>query len=252
MRKSDPGARLEPAQAAAATAGEKAMMPIRGDVRFLDYLLSSLADAGVEEVCLVVAPGAEAIRARYAKPSRLSIAFAEQPEPAGSAAAVVFAEEFAGDDDFLALNSDNYYPASAFRSLLELGEPGLPVFDREQLAQRSNFPPERAAQYAILEVGDDGYLSRIVEKPGPAEMPAGRTLVSMNLWRFRKPIFAACRAVAPGPQGEKDLPRAVDFAISNRLDRFRTVFCGDGVLDLSMRSDVALVAERLREIEVRV
>ena len=252
MRRSDSSARLEPAQRAAADAGNKAMMPIRGDIRFLDYVLSSLADAGLAEVCLVLPPGAEEIRKRYESPARLSIAFAEQAEPTGAAAALLSAEEFAGDEDFLALNSDNYYPASAYRSLLDLGEPGLPVFDRSLLAERSNFPAERVAQYAILDVGEDGYVRRIVEKPDSSEISAGRVLVSMNLWRMRKPIFEACRKLLPSARGEKELPRAVDFAISGGLDRFRAVFCGDGVLDLSTRGDVAAVAEGLRGIEVRV
>src|SRR4029079_10438007 len=57
MRERDPDAILSNAQAAAATAGAKAMMPIAADDRsaprpFLDYVLASLADAGMTEVAL--------------------------------------------------------------------------------------------------------------------------------------------------------------------------------------------------------
>ena len=37
------------------------------------------------------------------------------------------AEAFAGRDPFLVLNSDNLYPASVLRSLVELDGPGLPA-----------------------------------------------------------------------------------------------------------------------------
>lgn len=253
MRQPDAAARLDPAQQAAANAGEKAMMPIRGDVRFLDYLLSALADAGIAEVCLVVPSEAPRIRDRYASPARLSIAFVAQDEPRGSAQALLAAESFVGNEEFLSLNSDNYYPLSAYRSLQELGEPGLPVFERELLVEKSNFPRERVAGYALLDVGQDGYLRGIVEKPDPAAIASGgRVLVSMNLWRFRPSIFEACRGLAPSPRGEKEIPQAVGLAIAQGIGRFRTVFCGDGVLDLSTRADVASAAKRLRGIEVLV
>ena len=253
MRQPDAAARLDPAQQAAADAGEKAMMPIHGDVRFLDYLLSSLADAGIEEVCLVVPSEAPRIRARYARPSRLSIAFAAQDEPRGSAEALLAAEGFVGNEEFLSLNSDNYYPVSAYRSLRELGEPGLPVFERDLLVEKSNFPRERVAGYALLDVGQDGYLRGIVEKPGAAVIASGpRVLISMNLWRFRPSIFEACRGLAPSARGEREIPQAVALAIPRGIERFRTVFCADGVLDLATRADVASAAERLRGIEVLV
>jgi len=253
MRRPDVAARLDPSQQAAADAGEKAMMPIRGDVPFLDYLLSSLADAGIAEVCLVVPPEAARIRARYANPSRLSIAFAAQAEPRGSAEALLAAEAFVGGEEFLSLNSDNYYPFSAYRALRELGEPGLPAFERDLLVEKSNFPLERVAGYALLDVGPDGYLRGIVEKPDPAAIAPGRkALVSMNLWRFRRSIFEACRCLEPSSRGEKEIPQAVALAIARRIESFRTVFCADGVLDLSTRADVASAAERLRGIEVLV
>ncbi len=53
---------LSETQQRAADAGLKAMMPIAGRP-FLDYLLSALADAGIREVALVVAPDHAALQA---------------------------------------------------------------------------------------------------------------------------------------------------------------------------------------------
>ena len=250
MLRPDPSARLDAAQAAAAGAGAKGMVPFGRP--FLDYVVSVLADAGIREVAIVVGPGPGPIRQHYAAapPERVRIAFAVQPEPLGTADALLAAEAFAGAGDFLALNSDNLYPVSAVRALVGLGEPGLPVFERDLLLARSNFPAERVARYAVLAVGPDGYLERVVEKPAAGQAGAGAPiLLSMNLWRFSPAIFAACRRVPISPRGERELPQAVDFGIRELGLRFRAVPCGDGVLDLSTRGDVAAVAERLRGIE---
>lgn len=253
MLRPDPSARLDAAQAAAADSGAKGMVPFGRP--FLDYVISALADAGIREVGIVVGPGPSPIRDHYAAspPERVRVTFAIQPEPLGTADAVLAAEALTGADDFLVLNSDNYYPASSIRALVALGEPGLPVFEREALLARSNFPAERVARYAVLVVGPDGYLRRIVEKPDAALLAAGeeRTLLSMNLWRFSREIFGACRRVPISTRGERELPQAVDYGIREIGLRFRAVFCGEGVLDLSTRGDVAAVAERLRAVEAR-
>ena len=54
MRKSDPAVALDPALAAAADSGVKAMIPIGRP--FLDYVLGVAADAGITRACLVVGP----------------------------------------------------------------------------------------------------------------------------------------------------------------------------------------------------
>jgi glucose-1-phosphate thymidylyltransferase len=253
MLRPDPTARLDCAQAAAADVGLKAMIPVGRP--FLDYVISALADAGIREACVVVGPGPNAIRDHYAaaEPERVRLVFAVQPEPLGTANALLAAEEFAGSDDFLALNSDNYYPVPAIRALVELGEPGLPVFEREALLAKSNFPRERVDRYAVLTVDAGGFLSGIVEKPDAAAQVAagGAVLLSMNLWRFSPAIFEVCRRVARSARREFELPQAVAFGIREMGLRFRAVPCDEGVLDLSTRGDIAAVAQRLRGIEAR-
>ena len=255
MQKPDAAAHLSPEQAAAAAAGVKGLIPIDGRP-FLDYVLSALADAGMREICLIVAPGTSPIREHYeqARPGRLRIEFAVQPEPLGTANALLAAQPFAANDDFLALNSDNYYPVESYRALRDLGEPGLPVFERETLLARSNFSRERVAKYAVLRVGRDGYLERIVEKPDPAEVgvQGDEVLLSMNLWRFSPRIFDACRGVPRSDRGEYELPQAVQWAITNLGERFRAIRCEGGVLDLSSRGDVESVEERMRETTVEL
>jgi glucose-1-phosphate thymidylyltransferase len=254
MRRDDPAAAMTPEQAAAADAGAKGLMPVGRP--FLDYALSALADAGVTDVCLVIGPGTEPLRDRYNKdivPERLRISFAIQPQPLGTADAILAARSFAGGEDFLVVNSDNIYPVPALAALRALPGPGLPVF-RGQTLITGGIPADRVRAFAVVRVDADGFLREIVEKPDAAAMAAfgPNPLISMNCWRLSPTIFEACRAIAPSPRGELELPQAVQHAVANLGARLRTVRCDDPVLDLSTRADVIRVAERLRNVRVRL
>jgi dTDP-glucose pyrophosphorylase len=242
MREEDPSAPLSPRQAAAAAAGHKAMMPIHGRP-FLDYLLSALADAGVRRVALVVAPDHALLRQHYddeARPSRLQLDFIVQPEAVGTANAIATVRSWVAADSFLAMNADNLYPVQALLDLVSLEMPGLPAFEVEDLIQSSNIPPERVRSFAAIEVDADGYLTRIIEKPGILRAQ----LVSMNCWRFDERIFGACRDVPRSARGEFELPEAVGLAVARGV-RFKAVPAKGPVLDLSRRSDAADVERRL-------
>src|SRR5258708_33800824 len=141
MREPDPAARLSDEQRRAADAGSKMMIPVHGRP-FLDYVLSALADAGVSDVALVVAPDHDGIREHYAAspPVRAALSFVVQPEPRGTANAVLAAEAWTRGEAFLAMNADNLYPAPALEALQSLAEPGLPAFEREDLTLTSHIP----------------------------------------------------------------------------------------------------------------
>src|SRR3954466_9361850 len=254
MRAPDAAVGLSAAQAAAASSGMKAMIEI--DRPFLDYVLSALADAGFTDVCLVIGPEHTAMREHYARsaPSRVRVQFAIQAKPLGTADAVLAAAEFIGNDAFVVLNSDNYYPIDVLRTLREQHEPALPAFDRDVLVRDGNIPAERIARYALLDVDAEGYLRRIVEKPDEATARAlgAGAAVSMNLWLLTPAVLEACRRVTPSPRGELELPNAVQLAIDEFGVRVRAIPVRAAVLDLSQRGDIPAVAERLRGTPVRL
>jgi dTDP-glucose pyrophosphorylase len=249
MRREDSAAHLDATQSAAADSGMKAMVPIGRP--FLDYVLSALADAGFHRVCLVIGPEHGSILdyyTRLAPTTRIQVDFAVQAEPLGTANAVLAAEGFAGTDEFLVLNGDNYYPIEALHDAQQLGQPGTVLFDAESLVRHSNIPEDRVQAFATCVVDGDGFLADIVEKPESRQFDR-RKLISMNCWRFAPTIFSACRDVPLSPRGEFELPLAVKFAIQHGL-RFKTVVSQAGVLDLSRRSDIATVADRLKHVKV--
>lgn len=248
MREPNAEVRLDEAQAVVAESGIKAMMPVKRP--FLDYLLSALADAGYEHACLVIGPEHMAVRNFYrvqAPPRRIRLHFAVQLEPRGTADAVLAAEDFVAGEDFLTINSDNYYPVSALRALRLLGEAGTALFEARVLISEGNIPPERILKFAVCEADADGYLVKILEKPSKARRASVEegALVSLNCWRFPPAIFEACRGIPLSERGEYELPSAVQKAMKDLGVRFRVVRSNEGVLDLSSRTDIANVVQKL-------
>lgn len=255
MRKAVEGAALDDRQAAAADSGVKAMIPIGRP--FLDYVLTGLADAGYREICLVIGPEHDAVRRHYTETSpvsRFHLAFAVQPQPLGTANAVLAAEDFAAGDQVLVLNSDNYYPLEALTAVRTLPGPGLAGFDREALVREGNIEASRVRTYAVLSVDEDGFLSGIVEKPDPDKWASvgAHALISMNCWRFGPAIFEAGRRIQPSSRGEFELADAVEYARTRLGERFIVVPVAAGVLDLSTRTDIAAVARHLQGVDVRL
>ena len=174
MRRVDEATRLDATQAAAADSGVKGMIPIAGttgDKRarpFLDYVLSSLADVGVSDVVLVLGPEHDAVRDYYARispPSRVRVRFAMQAEPKGTADAVLAAANVIGDEPFLVLNADNFYPVEALRRLVHAQTAATIAFDRDVLVRDGNIDRERVRSFAVLDVAPEGQLKGIIEKP---------------------------------------------------------------------------------------
>jgi glucose-1-phosphate thymidylyltransferase len=252
MRK-QAGAALDEHQEAIADTGVKALIPIGRP--FLDYVLSAVADAGYRRVCLVIGPDHDAIRRYYGEElrlQRLSVDFAVQVEPRGTANAVLAAETFAGGDDFAVLNSDNYYPVEALRGLREQGGSGVGLFDWQAMIAGSNLSEARLRTFAVARV-KDGHLAGILEKPDEATWAAlpQPIWISMNCWQFRPTIFDSCRAIRPSARDEYEITDAVQHSIDVLGERFRAVTVAAPVLDLTCREDVAVIAQKLAGTQVR-
>jgi len=254
MRRDDGAVALDAAQAAAAAAGLKSLMPLGGRP-FVHYVLSALADAGYRDVCLVIGPDRPAVREHFARdvrPRRLRIAFAVQAQALGTADAVLAAEGFAGTDPFLVINSDNYYPVEAYRALRELGGAGIAAFWREGLVTLGNLTRERVGRFPTVEAGPDGSLVRLVEAEERGSAAPADALVSMNCWMLTPPIFAACRAIEPAASGELEIQAAVRHAQTRLGVRFQVVPFRAPVFDLTARTDVAYMTERLAGVRVEL
>lgn len=255
MRKADAhAAQLDSDQSRAADVGMKGMIPIGRP--FLEYVLSSLGDAGFAKVCLVIGPEHDAVVRHFtidSPPSRISIEFAIQEKPLGTADAVLAAESFTSGDCFVVLNSDNYYPAEALSRLRNAPAPAIAGFARSALEADGAVDKEKIPRFGALTIDEDGYLVRIVPKAGETVGESGEEIyASMNCWLFDNRIFDACRRVSMSPRNELELPRAVQLGIDEMGMKFKVIRLSMSVLDMSTRADIYRVQQRLQSVTVRL
>ncbi len=220
---------------------------------FLDFVLTAIADAGFQHVCIVIGPEHDKVRRYYTEdspPSRLSVTFAVQEKPLGTANAVLAAESFADGDSFVVLNSDNYYPTEALARLRKITPPGLIGFARSALVESGNVASDRVERFGALEFDDNGMLESITPRKHASTESRGEVYASMNCWLFDWRIFDVCRTVPVSSRGEFELTGAVQMAVDSLGMKFTVVPMNAAVLDLSTRADIASVKERLAATEV--
>ena len=253
MRKEAADVTLDEAQAAAADAGVKAMISVGRP--FLDHVITALADAGFVDVCLVIGPEHQMIRDYYTAvdKQRVTISYAVQEEPRGTADALRAAEAFAAGDRVLVINSDNFYPVAALKQFATVPGSALIGFERDAMLRESNIAAARISAFALATADADGNLAELVEKPDAAtvERFCDDAVISMNCWLCGPAIFDAARVIAPSARGEYEITDAVRRAIADG-DPYAVIRSAHGVLDLSNRGDVASVAAALGDHEVRL
>lgn len=232
---------LSPRQAAAAAVGAKGAVPLLGR-SFLERQLRILRDVGIREVCVVVGPGADPVRAHVQSlpAGDMDLRFAVQETPTGSAGALLAARDLVGGRSCLVLNGDNLYPWASLRRLLKVEGDAALCFQAAGLIREAGMTRERVGAFALVEVDGAGRLQALREKPGEEAVARGgpEALVSMNCWRFTPGIFDACARVGLSVRGEAELPAAVLLRVREEGLEVQVLASAEGVLDLTSRADI--------------
>ena len=140
----------------------------------LQILIEEIQSAGIDEICVVVAPGDEPAYCNAAGSQGGRLHFVEQLEPRGYGHAVACAREFAGRRPFLLLVGDHLYvhtgPKRAAQQLVEIAAKENCAVSAVQATHESKLPyygavggrlvPNRPGLYEVLQV---------LEKPTPTD-----------------------------------------------------------------------------------
>jgi glucose-1-phosphate thymidylyltransferase len=204
------GTRLRPITHTSA----KQLVPV-ANKPVLFYGIEAMAQAGIEEVGIIIAPetGPE-IEAAAGDGARFGvrITYVVQDEPAGLAHAVLTAEEFLGGSPFVMYLGDNLLQGgisdlvAAFRehspdALILL----TPVADPENYG---------VAELAPVEPGETtGRVVALVEKPA---QPA-TDLALVGVYMFTAQIHEAARAIRPSARGELEITDAIQHLVDSGL-----------------------------------
>ncbi|QBI20306.1 glucose-1-phosphate thymidylyltransferase [Egibacter rhizosphaerae] len=193
------GTRLRPITHTSA----KQLVPV-ANKPVLDYGLEAMAAAGITEVGIIVGATRAEIEAHVGDGSAwgLDVTFVHQPEPLGLAHAVLTAEDFLGEDDFVMYLGDNLLAGGIgeFVAGFERARPTAQIL----LAQVPN-PQE----FGVAALDDAGRVTRLVEKP--ADPPSDLALVGVYLFTSR--IFEAAKSIAPSGRGELEITDALQWLI---------------------------------------
>jgi len=203
------GTRLRPITHTSA----KQLVPV-ANKPVLFYGIEAMAEAGIEEVGIIIAPetGPE-IEAAAGDGSRFGvrITYIVQQEPLGLAHAVLTAEPYLGDSPFVMYLGDN---------LLQGGISDLVAAFREHtpdaLILLTPVPdPENygVAELAEAAAGSVGRVVRLVEKPAS---PA-TDLALVGVYMFTAGIHDAARAIVPSQRGELEITDAIQHLVDAGL-----------------------------------
>lgn len=142
----------------------KPLLPI-ANVRQLEHLIANLGSAGVTEVVLAIGFKPEPFFQAFPEGecAGIKLHYAVEPEPLDTAGAIAFAARDAGvNDTFVVMNGD---------IMCDVDIAELVRFHKAHGAEGTLHltPVEDPSQYGVVEVNDDGWVQRFVEKPAPGE-----------------------------------------------------------------------------------
>ncbi|HVM12001.1 MAG TPA: glucose-1-phosphate thymidylyltransferase [Actinomycetota bacterium] len=182
----------------------KQLIPV-ANKPILYYGLEALAEAGITEVGIVVGVLEEEIRGAVGDGSRwgLKVDYIHQESPLGLAHAVLTAQDYIGDEEFVMYLGDNLVPEGLtdFVRAYEEHRPDAQIF-------LVKVPEPERFGVAVLE-GDR--VVRLVEKP--KEHISDLALAGVYI--FNPTVFRAASAIEPSHRGELEITDAIQYLIDH-------------------------------------
>jgi glucose-1-phosphate thymidylyltransferase len=197
------GTRLRPITHTSA----KQLVPV-ANKPVLFYSIEAMAEAGIDEVGIIIAPETgDEVRRAAGDGSHFGVrlTYILQDVPAGLAHAVLTAESFLGDSPFVMYLGDN---------LLQGGiEELVAVFTEHRPdALILLTPVPDPENYGVAEL-QDGAVVRLVEKP----LQPRTNLALVGVYMFTASVHDAARAIEPSARGELEITDAIQRLVDDGL-----------------------------------
>ncbi len=199
------GRRLEPLT----NRRPKPMIPV-GNQPVLEYVVEAVADAGIDDIVLVVGYKRDRIQTYFGDGNDwgVDVSYAVQEKQLGTGHAVLQAEPHV-DGAFVVLNGDRIIEPGVVEQVIDAPrEAG----DAVMAVTRS----KRPGDYGVVTTDGDR-ATDIAEKPGPHG--SASEIINAGVYGFDDSVFAAIRACDVGPDGELAITSALDRLISRATVR---------------------------------
>ncbi|MGW0499678.1 glucose-1-phosphate thymidylyltransferase [Streptomyces sp. NPDC003007] len=186
----------------------KQLIPI-ANKPVLVHVLEGVRELGVTEVGVIVGSRGPEIDAVLGDGSRfgLRITYIPQDAPRGLAHTVSIARDFLGADDFVMYLGDNMLPdgVAAIAEEFTAHRPAAQVVVHKVADPRS---------FGVAELGPDGEVVRLVEKPQEPRSD----LALIGVYFFTPAIHEAVEAIEPSARGELEITDAIQWLVSSGAD----------------------------------
>ena len=234
------GSRLHPV-----TLGvSKQLLPIY-DKPMIYYPLSVLLLAGITDVLVISTPHDLPAFRRMLGDGRdlgVSFSYAEQANPTGGIAeAFLVGEDFVGDDNVCLVLGDNVFHGHGLAHLLT---------DAAQLTEGCvlfGYGVKDPERYGVAEVGDDGRVLSIEEKP---QTPKSNLAVT-GLYFYDNEVVEIARGLRPSPRGQLEITDVNNVYVGRGTARLVTLGRGMAWLDTGTHDSLLEAATFVQVLEHR-
>ena len=162
------------------------------------YPLESMMRAGIKDVLVVTGPdhaGSFLNLLKSGKNFGLNLHYEIQEEARGIAQGISLAESFADEERILVILGDNIFGYDLKKSVenFKKKEKGAMVFGIKM--------PTESKQYGVIEIGKNGKVISIEEKP---EHPKSN-IAQTGVYMYDKRVFEFIRKIRPSKRGEMEV-----------------------------------------------
>ena len=183
---------------------QKQLIPV-ANKPVLFYAIEDVIEAGIREIGIITGPNREqVIETVNSVDWDADITFIHQGDPKGLAHAILVAEEFLSDDEFVMYLGDNILKDGIVehaRKFRELDPDALILLTEVEEPQR----------FGVAELDESGRVRRLVEKPKVP--PSNYALV--GVYFFKPVIIEACKNIKPSWRNELEITDAIQWLIDN-------------------------------------
>lgn len=186
----------------------KQLIPI-GNKPVLFRVIEAIKDAGINDIGIVIGDTGDEVRAAVGDGTRwgIKITYIPQTEPLGLAHAVKISQPFLGEDRFVMFLGDNVIQGGISPLIAQFAKSKY----NSQIVLKQVRQPEH---YGVAQLGDDGRILRLIEKP--KDPPSNLALV--GIYMFDKHIFDAVDSITPSWRGELEITDAIQWLVENKYN----------------------------------
>jgi len=205
----------------------KVLIEINGKP-FLYYVLKNLQKAGINEFGIVIGYKKEQFQ-QFLDKYGFNATLIEQTEQKGTGHALMQAEEFVKNENFIALGGDNLCSDNDFKTIAK----------DDNLNYIGGIESKTPERYGVLVVDGD-QLKEIKEKP--KEFVG--SLINTGLYKFTSDIFEALMEIKESERGEYELTDAISLLAAQ--GKVKVHIISDYWIDLGSKEDIPTVEEALK------